>query len=91
LPLASLLLSKPTVFPIGLPVLRLDVSAEVGTVDLNLAAQLRLVRIVTCEAIASRSLCNETKLLLGLMLRSRLICSADVPFTPFTKSAITAR
>jgi hypothetical protein len=38
LALARLFLSEPPVFAIGLSVLRFDVPAEIGTVDLDLAA-----------------------------------------------------
>jgi hypothetical protein len=44
--LAGLFLSESTTFAIGLSVLRFDVPAEIGTVDLYRAAQFRLVRIV---------------------------------------------
>jgi hypothetical protein len=50
LALAGLFLGKPAVFAIGLSVLRLDVSAEIGSIDLNLAAQFRLVWIVNLRA-----------------------------------------
>jgi hypothetical protein len=40
LTLAGLFLSEPAVFAIGLPVLGLDVAAEIGSIDLNLAAQI---------------------------------------------------
>jgi hypothetical protein len=41
--------------------------------------------------IASRSLCNSTKALLGLMFMSRAIRSAATPFTPPVNNAMTAR
>jgi hypothetical protein len=50
LALARLFLSEPPVFAIGLSVLRFDVPAEIGTVDLDLAAQFGLVLIVNLRA-----------------------------------------
>ena len=50
LALASLFLSEPTIFAVCFPVLRFDVPAEIGTVDLNFAAQFGLVRIMNLRA-----------------------------------------
>jgi hypothetical protein len=50
LALAGLFLGEPAVNAIGFPILRLDVPAEIGAVDLYGAGQIGLVRIVNLRA-----------------------------------------
>ena len=104
-PLARPVRGASPVDPVGRPVLRPDMAAEVGAVDLDrtpLAADPQLFRagrpvsfadITPWDrfAMASRSLCASTKAVLYCTSRSRARASMLLPFTSLQNTTTASR
>jgi len=89
LALARAVLAEPTIEPVGRPVLRPDVAAEIGAVDLGHSPPMRSAFML--DAMASRSLCARTNAVLYWTSSSRLSARMLLPLTSLQKAAMASR